>query len=195
MGQRTDLPPCACGACAPSTGPSSHAADMSNRHRFSGHTSRHTPYDDVIAAERRWGRLHPDELDAAARADPLRFMADHLSSDDRRRGSVALYGDLGHRALPILVAVPDAPPDPTFEECALLVGTFASHVADTSEAMGSRAFGVGLVHHRTGTAVVSDHDRRWLLAVESLAPTFGYAVVGVMARTSSGALVQVTPRG
>lgn len=168
---------------------------MSNRHRFSGHTSRPTPYDDQIAAERRWGHLRPDELQAAARADPLRFVADHLSSDDRRRGCVALYGDLGPECSPVLLAVPDAPPNPTFEECALLIGRFAIHVSDTREAMGGRTFGVGLTHHRTGTPVVNDLDRRWLLALQTLAPEFGYTLVGVMARTAAGALVRVTEAG
>jgi len=164
---------------------------MSNRHRISQHTYTRTPYDDVVASERRWGHLRPDEIDTAARADPLRFLADHIPGRDREQGALALFGDLGPIAEPVLVTVHDAPSDPTVEECALLVWRFADYVDRTRMARGEDHFGIGLVHHRVGSTVVCDLDRRWLLALEALAPEFGYSIVGVMARTEAGALVNV----
>ncbi|MCX6461381.1 MAG: hypothetical protein NTZ03_13875 [Actinobacteria bacterium] len=160
---------------------------MSNHHRMSGHT--HTPYDDFAAAERRWGHLSPDELRAAADADPLRFVADNISVRDRRQGSVVLIANLGPGQPPALVVVPDAPPEPTFEDCALLVGRFGMHLDEIRDV--GAPFSVGLIHHRLGNTAVNDLDRRWQLALETLAPEFGYSILGVMARTESGALVTV----
>jgi len=161
---------------------------MSNHHRMSGHI--HTPYDDFAAAESRWGHLPPDQLQTAADADPLRFIADNIPVNDRRQGSVVLIADLRPSQPPILVVVPDAPHEPTFEECALLIGQFGMYLDEIRDV--GAPFGVGLVHHRLGNTAVSDLDRRWLLALETLAPEFGYTIIGVMARTEAGALVSVT---
>lgn len=155
------------------------------------HTTYHarTPYDDVVAAERRWAHLSPRDLELAARRDPLRFFADHLAFGDRHAGTVGIFCDLGPSLDPALVVVPDAPADPSFEECVLLVRRFCEEMQAFREYLDDTDFRIGLVIHRTGSTAVNDLDRRWLLALTTLAPTYGYDIVGVMARTEAGALV------
>jgi len=152
----------------------------------------HIPYDTPAAADRWWDRLTPDERSAAVDADPLRFLADHLLMSDRCEGSLALYGDFGPGTPALPLVLHDAPTDPTVDECGMTVWRFAEALGHLRDEAGADHVRLGMIHHRTGPSSVTDLDRRWLIALDALAPRLGYEVLGVLARTERGALVEAT---
>ena len=126
--------------------------------------------------------------DAAGRV-PLGFVADHLLSGDRRTGSVAVLLDAGPDGPRSIHLVHDAPLDPDVDQCRAIL----DRVAERAVALrrGARRARLGVVHHRTGDAVVIDLDARWAQALHDVTADAGLGVLGVAARTESGALVRV----
>lgn len=68
-----------------------------------------TPFDDPIAFDRRWTRVQPHARSLRAQAEPLLFIADHISIYDRREGSVAVALTF-HDGQSTMIVVPDGPP-------------------------------------------------------------------------------------
>ena len=71
-----------------------------------------TPFDDPIAFDRRWVKANPEAKAALTEADPLLFLADHISIYDRREGSVAL-AITSRDGQSTLAVIPDGPPAPS----------------------------------------------------------------------------------
>lgn len=152
---------------------------------------QHTPYEDHADFDGRWSGLTEAELRAAADADPLRFAADHMLASDRREGSVAVILDLGDDLGSSMNVIADAPSRPKQGDCMLLLRAFI----DAAERLRAEGLSpsIGLLHHRTGPSHITDVDRRWASAIEELAAGAGITVIGVAARTESGAFVRVHP--
>lgn len=152
---------------------------------------RHTPYEDHADYVGRWSGLTETELLAAADADPLRFAADHVLASDRREGSVVVILDLGDDLGRSMNVIADAPSRPKEGDCMLLLRAFV----DAAEQLRAEGLSpsIGLLHHRTGPAHITDVDRRWASAIEELASGARITVIGVAARTGSGAFVRVHP--
>lgn len=150
-----------------------------------------TPFEDSTAYMRRWGRYEP--------GDPVRpedlpvFIADHIPLADRREGSIAFFTDDTGGRQQLLAIVHDGPAEPTDEDCLMQVAGYLTRVAGGDEAADFTDLGFGLVLHRRGTSVVTDLDRRWRRAADGAAEALGLRVLGVLARTWSGALVTVGP--
>jgi hypothetical protein len=142
-------------------------------------------YDDPHAYHRRWDRLHPDEVEAAAEHDPLLFVADHVSCTDRREGVLAIHAgtDEGGRHL---ILIPDAIIDPDEDTCVAVLATVVERLGP------DRVMALGLVHHRRGRAHVVDLDRRWQDALDAVCHYYAIGAIGVLARTESGAIVRTT---
>jgi hypothetical protein len=160
---------------------------------------RRTPFDDPRAFTRRWANLTPEQLRAEAIRDPLLFAADHVSILDRHEGAVVVLADLGGDLPPTMFVVPDAPPGPSEEDClGLLAGIVSSIDSAMDQGAGegelSAVRRLGVVTHRLGAAMVNDIDRRWMSALGLVSVALGIEVIGVMARTRSGALVRVPDR-
>jgi hypothetical protein len=155
------------------------------------HWTPNDPYEDAVAAERRWGRLDPQDLERGWRADPLHFIADHVCVSDRREGAVALFMDFGVGAEPLLAVIPDAPANPTDDDCIRLLSGFVAEVEDRQAAQASSTLRMGFVHHRPGPASVTPLDQQWMTWVEAVARAYEFEIVGVMARTEAGALVPI----
>jgi hypothetical protein len=153
--------------------------------------STRTPYDNHADYVGRWSGLTEAELLAAAAADPLRFAADHVLASDRREGSVVVLLDLGEDMGSSMNVVPNAPSNPTPADCRLLMRTFL----DAAEHFRREGLSpsIGLLHHRIGPAHITDVDRRWAAAIDELAAGTGIRIIGVAARTESGAFVLVHP--
>lgn len=148
------------------------------------------PYEDEPGYERRWGGLSEEARRAQSQRDPLTFVADHLPHSDRCEGSVVVLLEPDGCGTPLVNVVSDCPRDPTAEECYLLLRTFAEAVRKVRPESGRVA--IGLIHHRRGSAVVEPLDRRWFHTVHHVAGQTGLNVLGVLARTASGALVPIT---
>ena len=142
-----------------------------------------TPFDDPDRFEQRWGHISPDERHSLADADPLLFVADHMSTHDRRVGSLALCM-LPVGSPPTLAVIPDGPPLPRDEDCLMLLGNVA-------ELMGANLRGLGVVHHRLGSTEITDVDRRWALALRASSLALGFDAIGVLARLYTGEIVRV----
>ncbi|MCX6415197.1 MAG: hypothetical protein NTU77_11450 [Actinobacteria bacterium] len=153
--------------------------------------SPRTPYDNHADYVGRWSGLTEAELLAAADADPLRFAADHVPAIDRREGSVVVVLDLGDDMGSSMNVIPDAPSNPTPSDCRLLLRAFL----DAAEHFRREGLSpsIGLLHHRIGPAHITDVDRRWASAAEDLAARADIRLIGVAARTKSGAFVLIQP--
>jgi len=147
-------------------------------------TSRHA-YDDPHAYYRRWERLDPEAVHRAAESDPLLFVADHVSTADRRDGSVAVHVRT-HGGAPLLILIADGPVDATDEECVACLATVVERIGKESVAE------LGVVHHRRGRTHLVDLDRRWQRALDDVCRYYDIDGVGVLARTESGAIVRPT---
>ncbi len=150
---------------------------------FDGASMTTTPFDDPIAFNRRWTRVQPQARSMRAQAEPLLFIADHISICDRREGSVAvaLTFDDGQSTM---IVVPDGPPNPSDADCLVLLDT-------AIERSPSDVRSLGIVHHRRGTRAIADVDRRWALALTAVTRVFEIEPLGVMARLFTGDLVTV----
>lgn len=148
-----------------------------------------TPYDDATAYLLRWRQYEPG--DAISRAVLPVFVADHVPLADRREGCVVFFNDGGRNRPPVLVVVPDGPSDPTEEECLGMVAGYLTRIAGYDESADLSGLRVGLVLHRRGPARVTDLDRSWRRAVDDAASALRISVLGVCARTWSGAIVAV----
>ena len=155
-----------------STGPVSQSAGMTK-----------TPFDDPIAFDRNWFKADPQAKDSLAKADPLLFVADHISIHDRKEGAVAL-SVTSRDGQSTLIVVPDGPTHPSDAQCLALLGNAIERTPS-----GVRA--LGIVHHRRGLNAVCDVDQRWALALKAVSTAFDIEVLGVMARLYSGELVRV----
>jgi hypothetical protein len=144
-------------------------------------------YDDPHAFHRRWDRLNPDEIGAAADRDPLLFVADHVSCADRREGALALLAVTDHGERQIIL-IPDGATDPDEDTCIAVLATVVERLGP------DRVMALGLVHHRRGRAHVVDLDRRWQEALEDVCHYYAIGTIGVLARTESGAIVRTTPQ-
>ena len=140
-------------------------------------------YDDPHAYHRRWDRLDPDAVHRAAERDPLLFVADHVSTADRRAGSVAVHVRT-HEGASMMILIADGPAEPTDEECVACLATVVERIGcDAVRALG-------VVHHRRGRPHIVDHDRRWQSALDDVCRYYAIEQVGVLARTESGAIVR-----
>ncbi len=158
---------------------------------------RNPPYDDVVAFDRRWFHCDPADADARQQAQPLLFVADHISIHDRRAGSLAVYARTADDQ-PLMAVIPDALPDPSADECLRAMLGIADNVCREfgidPEVMdlGDPPFAaLGLVHHRRGRPHITDVDRHWAQALTDVCGWLGVEPIGVLARTESGALVPV----
>lgn len=142
-----------------------------------------TPFDDPTAFDRRWVKANPEAKASLTQAEPLLFIADHISIADRREGAVAL-ALIARDGQSTLAVVPDAPPQPSDMECLALLGNSIERIPG-----GVRS--LGLVHHRRGSRGIADIDRRWALALKAVCTAFDIESLGVMARLYSGELVRV----
>lgn len=183
-GRLSDRP---CGLQGQSTGPEDHTPAM-----------RRTPFDDPRAFRRRWAHLTPEQLIVEASRDPLLFAADHTSIFDRHEGTVVVLAELHGDPQPTVIVIPGGPPDPSEEDC---LGLLAGVVARIDEAAGEWTTvqdgdvcivrRIGLVTHRLGASMVNDIDRRWMRALGLVSVALGIEVIGVAARTRSGAIVRI----
>ena len=142
-------------------------------------------YDDPHAYHRRWDRLDPDQLHAAADRDPLLFVADHVPCTDRRDGALAIHVGTDDGGSQVIL-VPDAIIDPDDGACVTLLATVVERLGP------DRVIALGLVHHRRGRAHIIDLDRRWQEALDAVCHYYAVGAVGVLARTESGAIVRMT---
>ena len=164
------------------------------------------PFDDPGAFRRRWSHLSPDQLHAESRRDPLLFAADHLPLDDRYEGTVLVVADIDGASAPVLVVIPDGPPEPAEEDClgflAKVIARLDDAVADASgmeddDPYADRDDGwlddpdpssstsvrrLGIVIHRLGSPVVNDLDRRWMRALGLVSVALGIETIGVISR-------------
>lgn len=141
------------------------------------------------ASEERWSAMSESQMRDAAGRDPIGFVADHLLSRDRRHGSVAVLLDAGPDGPRTIHVVNDAPLDPDPDQCRAILDRVAEQAVSLRR--GMRKARLGVVHHRTGDAVVVDLDTRWAQALDDVTSDAGLGVLGVAARTESGALVRV----
>ena len=148
------------------------------------------PYEDEVGYQNRWGGLSRSATDELAHSDPLTFVADHLPHGDRREGSVVVLLEPVGFGSPLVSVIADAPVNPSAEECYRLLWPFAT-AAGQARPTDGRAM-IGVIHHRRGPAVSGVLDQRWLAAVQQAAQEAGIEVLGVLARTDSGALIPVT---
>lgn len=142
-----------------------------------------TPFDDPIAFDRNWLKADPQAKESLAKADPLLFVADHISSYDRKEGAVAL-AVTSRDGQSTLIVVPDAPAQPSDAQCLALLG-------NAVERTPSGVHALGIVHHRRGSRAVSHVDKRWALALKAVSTAFDIEALGVMARLYSGEVVRV----
>lgn len=142
-----------------------------------------TPFDDPTAFDRRWVKANPQAKAALTEADPLLFLADHISIHDRREGSVAL-ALVPRDGQSTLAIIPDGPAQPSDMQCLALLGNSIEKISG-----GVRT--LGIVHHRRGSRGVADVDRRWALALKAVCMAFDIEPLGVMARLYGGELVRV----
>ena len=173
----------------PSTGCFVNTPDMP-RESMSSRSTR-TPYDNHADYVGRWSGLTEAELLAAADAAPLRFTADHVLMSDRREGSVVVILNLGEDMGSSMNVIPDAPSNPSSGDCRLLLRTFLDAAEQFSRDGLSPS--IGLLHHRIGPSHSTDIDRRWASAIDELAAGTGVRIIGVAARTESGAFVLIHP--
>jgi hypothetical protein len=159
---------------------------------------RRTPFDDPRAFRRRWASLSAEQLRVEASRDPLLFAADHVSIFDRHEGSLVILAELDGETHPAMIVIPGGPPDPSEEDCLGLLATVVSRLEDEAgEAMFHNERAVtavrrlGVVTHRLGTSMINDIDRRWMRALGLVSVALGIEVIGVVARTRSGAIVRV----
>lgn len=140
-------------------------------------------YDDPHAYHRRWDRLDPDAVHRAAERDPLLFVADHVSTADRRAGSVVVHVRTPDGS-PMMILIADGPADPTDEECITCLATIVERIGhETVDELG-------VVYHRRGRTHLVDLDRRWQQALGDVCHYYDIEQVGVLARTESGAIVR-----
>jgi len=166
------------------------------------------PFDDPGAFRRRWSHLGPDELLDQSLLDPLLFAADHLPVAERREGTVVIVAEIDDTPIPVVVVLPDGPPDPAEETC---LGVLSGVIAQIDDVMcdgddvdrddpdfdefrsseDSAVRRLGVVTHRVGSPTVSDRDLRWMRALGLVSVALGIDTIGVLTRTRSGALVRV----
>jgi len=142
-----------------------------------------TPFDDHAAFNRLWIDSDRQTRDSLIKADPLLFIADHISSYDRKEGSIAL-AITARDGQSTLAVIPDGPPHPSDVQCLALLGT-----AIERSPGGVRT--LGIVHHRRGSSAVCDVDRRWALALKAICTAFEIDALGVVARLYAGEIVRV----
>lgn len=175
------------------TTPGAASASAQSKHRTKSARPRSPydglPYEDEDGYERRWGGLSEAAKADLSRSDPLTFVADHLPHRDRAEGSVVVLLEPVGFGQPMVNVISDVPRNPTAQECYRLLWPFAT-AAGQACPPGGRAM-IGLIHHRRGPAVPSLLDQRWLHAVQQAAQEHGLEVLGVMARTASGALLPI----
>lgn len=166
------------------------------------------PFDDPGAFRRRWSHLSPDELLDRSLLDPLLFAADHLPVEERREGTVVIVAELDDTPIPLIVVLPDGPPNPTEEAC---LGVLSGVIAQIDAAMcdnddldrddmdddvlhareDSAVRRMGVVTHRVGSATINDRDLRWMRALGLVSVALGIDTIGILTRTRAGALVRV----
>ena len=135
------------------------------------------------------GRVSKSSKHDLSRSDPLTFVADHLPNRDRQEGSVVVLLEPVGFGAPLVQVIADAPVNPSAEECYRLLWPFATAAGQACPPDG-RAM-IGVIHHRRGPAVSGVLDQRWLAAVRQAAQEAGIEVLGVLARTDSGALIPI----
>lgn len=157
----------------------------------------HDSYDDITAYERRWVRPAPEQASALRQAQPLLFVADHLSIHDRHDGSLGVYACMP-KGQPLIIVIPDLEPGPDANACLRAVLGIADRLVrqlglDLHDVDWSTPpfVALGLVPHRRGRACVSDLDRNWAQALADVCSWIHVQPVGVLTRTESGALVPV----
>lgn len=150
----------------------------------------HSPFDDPIAFERRWGRANPAELSARATADPLLFAADHISVAEREAGIVIVLAHWANRP-PTMVVIGGAPAAPTPEDCFGFLGSVYLRLIDTTEHTALPMTKLGVVVHRDGGYHLNAVDRGWARALTELCDSAGIEPIGVMVRTRAGSIVRV----
>lgn len=159
------------------------------RNHLRTHHRTRTPYDDVEGYDRYWGSLSIGDFHAASMADPIRFIADHVAAIDRREGAVVVLLDMGDGVNRSVHVLAESLPNAWVDECRMQLAPFAE-VAGEFRSEGLLP-SIGVIHHRRGEATVNELDLRWAGVVKSLAEAAGIMVIGVAARTESGALVRV----
>lgn len=99
-------------------------------------------FDDPVAYRRRWGHLTADHTRAAADADPLLFLADHIDLHDRLPGSVAGLVTWS-RADPTIIIVPDGPEEPSRDACREFCRSAMMHLLKVRQPSGVVPLAVG----------------------------------------------------
>ena len=157
-------------------------------------------FDDPHAYARRWEHKTPEQVSALSQADPLLFLADHIAVTDRRVGTAAFMVDLGPDRPPTMILMHDGPEDPDIDECLTMLvnvvqrADLESGRADVDVEKGETSVRrLGVVAHRTGAPTVQERDRAWAQALDGAARWFDLEPVGVLVRTSKGAIVRVPP--
>lgn len=170
----------------PSTGNVAHGSVMTD-----------VSYDDITAYERRWVHPGPAQVSALQQAQPLLFVADHLSIHDRHDGSLGVYTRTAN-GQPLIIVIPDLAPSPDANACLRAVLGIADRLVrqlgldlDDVDWSTPPFVALGLVPHRRGRAYVSDLDRHWAQALADVCSWINVQPVGVLTRTESGALVPV----
>lgn len=162
-------------------------------------TITHT-FDDPHAYARRWGHKTREQVSQLSQADPLLFLADHISVTDRRVGALAFMVDLGMDRPPTMILVKDGPEDPDVDECLTMLINVVQR-ADSEFGPGAldvdrgetHVQRLGVVAHRTGAPSIQQRDRAWAQALDGAARWFDLEPVGVVVRTATGAIVRVPP--
>lgn len=157
----------------------------------------HHPYDDATGYERRWTHPDPAQVTALRQAQPLLFVADHISIFDRCDGSLAVYARTAD-AKPLMIVIADAEPAPDADACLRAVIGIADRLVrhlgldlDDVDWSSPPFVTLGLVHHRRGRPHISDLDRHWAQALSDVCSWLNVQPAGVLTRTESGALVPV----
>ena len=154
-------------------------------------------YDDPIAFERRWGRLSHAQATELSRRDPLLFVADHVSIDDRGPGSLAVYAEMAGSS-PTIIVIKDGLLEPSADDCLTAVASIAGKLCDQvgfdiedALVMEPPLRRLGLVLHRRGMPHVRELDVRWAQALADGCDMLHIEPVGVLVRTEGGALVRI----
>lgn len=152
-------------------------------------------YDDPIEYEHRWEGLSDTARHQAATADPLLFLADHVPLADRSLGALAVYAKVRGELTAVLIPGEDRhhQPDECLDLVAGIVGRLYQEAGADDFSPGDPAVveALGIIHHRTGGAHVTDLDLAWGEALAQACRALGIEPIGVIARTRAGAVVRV----
>lgn len=174
-----------------------------------------TPFDDPTAYDARWGRLNESQRRLAADADPLLFLADHVSVGERVAGTVVIHVRLTDPDERMAMIVDGGPTDPDEADCIGLIVTALSKLGagdpfDDGQSVVTMegatfppdAFApprcpvleMGLIIHRDGPAEIDPIDRVWAEVLDTIAEIYEFTSLGVVTRTRCGAIVRMPPR-